>query len=165
MFNVCFNIPEFLGAERQILGGYWLPPGELTVIGPMLIAVHAIILFTHKWGIYTRWLATVTFITFLALIYSLNPAAFQEMPCHWWYPARHSHDPLRSFSNSYFFYYSSLWWEQFSIFSIAQGACFNHRSPLSKFYLISKYDLIRWHLLHCTGYVTSFTLTCFTALA
>jgi hypothetical protein len=79
LFNVDFNIAEFLGAERQMVGGFWLPLGELTVVGPMLIAVLAIILYTRTWGTYTRWLAAVIFFTTLALIYALDPASFQEM--------------------------------------------------------------------------------------
>lgn len=79
IFNVDFNIAEFLGVDRQFVGGFWLPLGELTTVGPMLMAVLAIILFTRTWGVYTRWLAAVIFFTSFAIIYSLDPAAFQEM--------------------------------------------------------------------------------------
>jgi len=79
IFNIDFNIAEFLGAEGQWVGGYWLPLGELTTVGPMLMAVLAIILFTRTWGVYTRWLAAIIFFTSFAIIYSLDPAAFQQM--------------------------------------------------------------------------------------
>ena len=79
VFNVDFNIAEFLGADQQLVGGFWLPLGELTTVGPMLMAMLAIILFTRTWGVYTRWLAAVIFFTSFAIIYALDPAAFQEM--------------------------------------------------------------------------------------
>jgi hypothetical protein len=79
LFNVDFNLAEFLGADQQLVGGFWLPLGELTTVGPMLMAVLAIILFTRTWGVYTRWLAAVIFFTSFAIIYALDPTAFQDM--------------------------------------------------------------------------------------
>lgn len=79
LFNVDFNLADFFGTDRQMVGGFWLPLGDIKTVGPLLMAILSIILFTRTWGTYTRWLAVVILITSLAIIYSLDPTAFQEM--------------------------------------------------------------------------------------
>jgi hypothetical protein len=79
LFNIQFNIAEFLGAERKLIGGYWVPLGELQIVGPTIIAVLAVILFTRTRGVYTKWLAAVIFITTLALLYLIDPIVFQDL--------------------------------------------------------------------------------------
>jgi hypothetical protein len=78
VFDIQFNIAEFLGADRQYIGGYWVPLGDLRVVGPVIIAVLSVILFTRTRGIYTRWLAAVIFVTSFSIIYLVDPVGFQE---------------------------------------------------------------------------------------
>ena len=79
MLDIDFNVAEFFGATHQYIGGYLLPLGELRIVAPALMAVLAVILFVRTWGVYTRWLAATIFFTSFALIYVLDPQAFQDL--------------------------------------------------------------------------------------
>jgi hypothetical protein len=79
LFNVEFNLAEFLGTSQEYIGGYLVPLGQLTVVGPTLMAVLAVILFVRTRGKFTRWLAAVIFITAFAIIYSVDPEIFTEL--------------------------------------------------------------------------------------
>jgi glucan phosphoethanolaminetransferase (alkaline phosphatase superfamily) len=79
LFNVEFNLAEFLGTTQEYIGGYLVPLGEITVVGPTLMAVLAVILFVRTRGKFTRWLAAVIFITAFAIIYSVDPEIFTEL--------------------------------------------------------------------------------------
>jgi hypothetical protein len=76
LFNIQFNVAEFLGADRQLIGGYWVPLGDLRIVGPTIIAVLSVILYTRTRGVYTRWLAAIIFITSFAIIYLIDPVGF-----------------------------------------------------------------------------------------
>jgi hypothetical protein len=78
-FDVKFNLAEFLGTSQEYIGGYLVPLGEITVVGPTLMAVLAVILFVRTRGKFTRWLAAVIFITAFAIIYSIDPDLFSEL--------------------------------------------------------------------------------------
>lgn len=78
VFNIQFNIAEFLGTQRQLIGGYWVPLGDLRIVAPTAIAVLSVILFTRTRGIYTRWLAAIIFVTSFAIIYLIDPVGFQD---------------------------------------------------------------------------------------
>jgi len=79
IFNIEFNIATFLGAEQQYIGGYWVPLGDLRIVGPAIVAVLAVILFTRTKGVYTKWLAVIIFVTCFAIIYLIDPVVFQEL--------------------------------------------------------------------------------------
>jgi hypothetical protein len=79
IFGVSFNLAEFLGAERQQVGGYWVPLGDIKIVAPTIIAVLSIVLYTKTWGIYTKWLAVAIFITSFAIVYTLDPEVFQHL--------------------------------------------------------------------------------------
>lgn len=79
LFNVEFNLAEFLGTSQEYIGGYLVPLGEITVVGPTLMAVLAVILFVRTRGKFTRWLAVTIFITAFAIIYSVDPEIFTEL--------------------------------------------------------------------------------------
>lgn len=78
-FGINFNVAEFLGAERQQIGGYWVPLGDIKVVGPTIIAILSIILFTKTWGVYTKWLAAIIFFTSFAIVYTLDPEVFEYL--------------------------------------------------------------------------------------
>lgn len=79
LFNIEFNLAEFLGTSQEYIAGYLVPLGELTVVGPTLMAVLAVILSVRTRGKYTRWLAVVIFVTAFAIIYSVDPDIFTEL--------------------------------------------------------------------------------------
>jgi hypothetical protein len=79
IFNVEFNLAQFLGTSQEYIGGYLVPLGQITVVGPTLMAVLAVILFVRTRGRFTRWLAAVIFITAFAIIYSVDPGIFTEL--------------------------------------------------------------------------------------
>lgn len=79
IFNVNFNVAEFLETEEQTIGGYLVPLGDIKVVAPTTIAILSIILFTKTWGVYTKWLAVVIFITSFAIVYTLDPEVFHHL--------------------------------------------------------------------------------------
>ena len=79
LFNINFNLAEFLGTTEEYIGGYLVPLGEIKVVGPTLMSILSVILFVRTRGIYTRWLAVTIFITSLVIIYSVNPQIFSDL--------------------------------------------------------------------------------------
>ena len=79
LFNVEFNLAEFLGTSQEYIGGYLVPLGDITVVGPTLMAVLSVILFIKTRGVFTRWLAAIIFVTAFAIIYSVDPEIFTEL--------------------------------------------------------------------------------------
>jgi len=79
VFGINLNLAEFLGASEKYIGGYWVPLGDIKVVAPAIIAVLSIILFTKTWGVYTKWLAVVIFVTSFAIVYSLDSDVFQNL--------------------------------------------------------------------------------------
>ena len=79
LFNINFNLAEFLGTTEEYIGGYLVPLGEIKVVAPALMAVLSVILFVRTRGVYTRWLAVTIFITSFAIVYSINPDIFSEL--------------------------------------------------------------------------------------
>lgn len=79
LFNIDFNIAEFLGADKRMIGGYWVPLGDIRIVGPTVMAVLSVVLFTRTRGIYTRWLSVVIFVSSFAIVYMLDPVVFQDL--------------------------------------------------------------------------------------
>jgi hypothetical protein len=79
LFKVEFNLAEFLGTSEEYIGGYLVPLGQITVVGPTLMAILAIILFVRTAGKFTKWLAVTIFVTAFAIIYSVDPDIFTEL--------------------------------------------------------------------------------------
>lgn len=79
LFGVNFNLAEYLGATQKSIGGYLVPLGDITVVGPTLVGILSIILFVRTRGIYTRWLAVTILVTALAIIYILDETVFHEV--------------------------------------------------------------------------------------
>jgi hypothetical protein len=79
LFNVNFNLAEFLGASQKYIGGYLVPLGDIKIVGPTLMAVLAVILFVKTRGIYTRWLAVIIFVTSFAIVYVIDPGVFGDL--------------------------------------------------------------------------------------
>lgn len=73
------DLGGLLGQNTKYIGGYEVPLGLLSVVGPTVIAILAIILFVKTYGIYTRALAVVIFISSLIIIYTLNPPMLKEL--------------------------------------------------------------------------------------
>jgi hypothetical protein len=78
-FNVDFNFAEFLGKESQLIGGYWVPLGDLKIVAPTLVAILSVILFVRTYGKFTKWLSVVIFFTSFTIIYLIDPVVFQEL--------------------------------------------------------------------------------------
>jgi hypothetical protein len=79
LFNVNFNLAEFLGASQKYIGGYLVPLGDIKIVGPTLMAVLSVILFVRTRGIYTRWLAATIFVTSFAIVYAIDPGVFSDL--------------------------------------------------------------------------------------
>lgn len=79
LFNVNFNLAEFLGVSTQYVAGHVISLGDIKIVGGALVAVLSLVLMVRTYGIYTKWLAGVIFIGALAIVYILDPVAFQEL--------------------------------------------------------------------------------------
>ena len=82
LFNINFNLVEFLGTSQKNIGGYWIPLGDIKVVGPTAMAVLSVILFTRTRGKFTKWLAVIIFITSFAIVYTIDPEIFSELFKH-----------------------------------------------------------------------------------
>ncbi len=78
IFNVNFNLAEYLGVGEQYVGGYLVPLGDIKIVGPAMLAVLSVVLFVRTYGVYTKWLSVVLFITAFAIVYALDPSVFQD---------------------------------------------------------------------------------------
>lgn len=79
VFNISFNLAEFLGATEKEIGGYLVPLGDVKIVAPVIVAILSLILLIKAWGRYVRWLAAVIILGSFALVYTLDPAAFQDL--------------------------------------------------------------------------------------
>jgi len=79
IFNINFDLASYLGAETQYIAGYEVPLGSLTMVGPAVIAVLAVVLFVQTYGVFTKWLAVTIFVTSFVIIYTISPATFQDL--------------------------------------------------------------------------------------
>ncbi|NLZ24138.1 hypothetical protein GX888_00075 [Candidatus Dojkabacteria bacterium] len=79
LFNINFNLAEYLDSTQEYIGGYLVPLGDIQTLGPTLMAVLSVILFVRTRGVYTRWLAAVIFFTSFVIIYSINPLIFNDL--------------------------------------------------------------------------------------
>ncbi|MBN1373754.1 hypothetical protein JW962_00220 [Candidatus Dojkabacteria bacterium] len=79
IFKIDVDLAKLLGQESQYIAGYEIPLGTLTVIGPTVMAILSVILFTRTRGVFTKWLAVNIFIGSFAIIYSLNSEAVQAL--------------------------------------------------------------------------------------
>jgi hypothetical protein len=76
IFNVSFDIAEFLGQETAYVGGETIRLGDIKTLGPALLAVVSMVLMLRTAGVYTKWLAGIIFVTSFALIFTLDPDQF-----------------------------------------------------------------------------------------
>ncbi|MFC1669663.1 hypothetical protein ACFL20_04670 [Spirochaetota bacterium] len=57
----------------------YIPMGDIKLIAPVVIALLALMLLRRTFGLYTRWLAIIIFLTSIALVYVLNPLIINEV--------------------------------------------------------------------------------------
>ena len=79
IFHINVDLASFLGTNSQYVGGYWVPLGKISSLGPILTGILSVILFTRTNGIYTRWLSIVILISCLAMLFTINTAMFKEI--------------------------------------------------------------------------------------
>jgi hypothetical protein len=79
VFDVSWNLAEWLGQDEAEVGGYLVPLGDIKTLGAAMLGALAIVLFFRTRGIYTRWLAVIIFIGVAALVYGLNPDVFADL--------------------------------------------------------------------------------------
>ena len=77
--NVSFDLAEFLGTSEETIAGYLVPLGDIKVVGPAIMAVLSLILFTRTRGRYTRWLAAIIFVASFVIVYTLDPTVFRRL--------------------------------------------------------------------------------------
>lgn len=77
--NVSFDLAQFLGTSEQVVGGYIVPLGDIKIVGPAIMAVLSLVLFTRTRGRYTRWLAVIIFVASFVIVYTLDPTIFRRL--------------------------------------------------------------------------------------
>ncbi len=77
--NISFDLTSFLGTNQQYLAGYAIPLGDIKIVGPTIMALLSVVLFTNTRGRYTRWLAVIIFVTSFAIVYGLDPTLFVKL--------------------------------------------------------------------------------------
>ncbi|MDD3662232.1 MAG: hypothetical protein PHG63_04170 [Candidatus Dojkabacteria bacterium] len=79
LFNVNFNLAEFIGTSEEYIGGYLVPLGDIKIVGPTVMAILAVVLFVRTAGIFTRWLAVAIFVTAFSIVYVIDPTVFSDL--------------------------------------------------------------------------------------
>ena len=77
--KINFDLGHYLGVSEKYIAGYTVPLGDLRVVAPTIMAILSVVLFMRTWGVYTKWLAAVIFISCFAIIYALDPNIFKEL--------------------------------------------------------------------------------------
>jgi hypothetical protein len=78
-FKINFDLAAFLGKTQTMVVGYNVPLGDIKIVGPTIVAILSVVLFTKTRGVYTKWLAVLIFLGSFSLIYLLNPTIFQTL--------------------------------------------------------------------------------------
>lgn len=79
LFNINFDLGQYLGQSEAYIGGAYVPLGDIKVLAPTILAILSAILFARTAGIYTKWLSVIIFITSFVLIYVIAPTAFSSL--------------------------------------------------------------------------------------
>jgi len=79
IFNINYDLAKFFEADQKYIAGYYLPLGDIKIVGPILITILATILFFRTYGIYTKWLAVTIGISALAATYIIDPLFFSSI--------------------------------------------------------------------------------------
>ncbi|MDP3956067.1 MAG: hypothetical protein Q8Q18_02390 [bacterium] len=79
LFGIDLDLGAWLGRNAQTVYGYTVPLGDIKVVAPALVSVLSLLLFARTWGTYTKWLAVVTLLGSFAVVYTIEPAVFQQI--------------------------------------------------------------------------------------
>jgi len=79
IWNVNYNLANFLGQDSIYVGHMYVQLGDIKTIGPVLLAAISVILLIRTYGIYTKWLSIVIIVGSFATVYILNPILFSEL--------------------------------------------------------------------------------------
>jgi len=79
IFNINFDLGQYLGRNEAYIGGAYVPIGDIKVLTPTILAILSAILFSRTAGVYTKWLSVIIFITSFVLIYTIAPTAFSDL--------------------------------------------------------------------------------------
>ncbi|MBC7257674.1 MAG: hypothetical protein H5T65_00320 [Chloroflexi bacterium] len=74
--GIHFDLAGFLGEEERYVAGYEVPIGDITVVGPAILAVLSLILIARTRGRYTKSLAAIILVTSFAIVYAIDPTVF-----------------------------------------------------------------------------------------
>ena len=78
LLGLDLNLATILGADSKTVAGYDVPLGQITVVGPLVMAALSTILIVRTRGRYTRWLAVVILLGAGAMIYVQDPTLFGQ---------------------------------------------------------------------------------------
>jgi len=79
VFSIDFDLIKYFGVEEKWVAGYEVPLGDIKVVGPTIMAILSVVLFTRTYGKYTKWLAAIIFFSSFAVIYALDQSLFERL--------------------------------------------------------------------------------------
>jgi len=79
LFNIKFDLANFVGQDYTYVGATNIPLGDLTIVFPTVMAVLSVILFIRTAGVYTKWLSVIIFASMIATVYIINPNSFRDL--------------------------------------------------------------------------------------
>lgn len=79
LFRIDIDLAALMGASSQYVGGYHVPLGRISALGPVLIGILSVILFTRTNGPYTKWLSVVILATCLAMLFTIDTGIFKQI--------------------------------------------------------------------------------------
>ena len=78
VLGVDADLATFLGRDTQYVGGYDVPLGPITVVGPVVMAVTCLILIARTRGRFTRALAGIILVGSAAALYIIDPVVMGQ---------------------------------------------------------------------------------------
>lgn len=78
-FGINYNLAEYFGSDSAYIAGQNVQLGDIKILGPTLMAIFSLVLLVRTYGPYTKWLSVIIFASSFAVIYILNPNAFQDL--------------------------------------------------------------------------------------
>lgn len=79
IFGLSYDLSKLMGQQEIYMAGSFVPLGDIKVVGPVVLAVLAVILFVRTAGVYTKWLSVIIFVTAFFAIYALSPTMLGDL--------------------------------------------------------------------------------------
>ena len=79
IFNIQFDLGQYLGQDILLIGNSSVPKGDARIVLPFIMVIAAIILLIRTRGIYTKWLSIIIIVSVFGSLYIMFPDEFPEL--------------------------------------------------------------------------------------